>query len=85
MKRLFVVLLLTGCAPMQYERIGGGGTDAEFQQAMARCRSGTAFIPPPRTGGVGDQFQHAGAVEGYMDDCLRGQGWAPAPRSATPR
>jgi hypothetical protein len=74
--------LLAGCAaPTHWNK--PGATEADFQQAQARCRMHAAglpreqrpLLPPPQGVAMGDALMEIGRTQHFMADCLTADGW----------
>lgn len=81
---IIAAALLTGCvtAPVTWNK--PGATEADFQQALARCRMHAAglpreqrpLLPPPNQAmAAGDALMEIGRTQHFMADCLTADGW----------
>lgn len=75
-------LLCSGQARQAWNK--PGATEADFQQAQARCRMYAAglpreqrpLLPPPNNfSAMGDALMEIGRSQQFMNDCMTADGW----------
>lgn len=77
------LVALAGCAAAPTHWHKPGATEADFQQALARCRMYAAgmpreqrpLLPPPQGVAMGDALMEIGRTQHFMADCLTADGW----------